>query len=470
VRWVAIAVVGAIALSGVGATSAVAASAKHSPTKHHDYGIPEPVVTSIVPSTATSAGSISGTLANANAGYTVNVTQNGSWATEQSTSGSTGTWSFTFDSLPPGSTYTLWTDIHGLYSKEITGTAPVLDTSKSRIAAFSEPSTGWGSPADANVSLYTADLGSLAVLSEPRRASANGDIAPGLWNTSSLSAPGGAQAPLVVVNTTRSTTPVRDRIYLSGSGVLMRSMLISGTWSAAVAIPTAAPPVGELSAVTDLSGRVGVAQLFWRDASGNLQHDYLNRSGVWIGGPALASGLTTDPVAITTGPGTDVFYTKSDGLLHHVWYLADKGWWADSVLPSFGVVAGPVTAISSLVDQGVRENVFWRDTYGQIQQSYLNVVGTSAQWIRTTLVGGVAGDPVAVKNNLGMDLFYTGTGGELRTMSYRGKWSGSTAISGAPTMTGQLSAVVDADGIDESVFGHGTDKQVKGVRVNVPHS
>lgn len=184
----------------------------------------------------------------------------------------------------------------------------------------------------------------------------------GVWSAGGSLASGLIADPFAVV----TTSGVVNVYYAGPDAQLLHIYSQPDGWSSSAALPADETVAGTPSAIA----KNGKVNLFWRSTSGNLVQSYFDGTRWQETGSALASGLTVDPVAVSTGSGDqlDVFYGNASRNLTHVWYSTE--WSAPSDLPGTSSISTP--AISATWRPNGLENVFWRGSDGRLSQSYFD--------------------------------------------------------------------------------------------------
>ncbi|AZZ55799.1 peptidoglycan DD-metalloendopeptidase family protein [Rathayibacter iranicus] len=184
----------------------------------------------------------------------------------------------------------------------------------------------------------------------------------GVWSAAGNLASGLTADPFAVV----TTSGVVNVYYAGPDAQLLHVYSQPDGWSSSAALPADENVAGTPSAIA----KNGKVNLFWRSTSGNLVQAYFDGNRWQKTGSALASGLTVDPVAVSTGSGDqiDVFYGNASRNLAHVWYSTE--WSAPSDLPGTSSISTP--AVSAIWRPNGRENVFWRGSDGRLTQSYFD--------------------------------------------------------------------------------------------------
>lgn len=184
----------------------------------------------------------------------------------------------------------------------------------------------------------------------------------GVWSSGGTLATGLTADPFAVV-----TTSGVVHVYYAGPGAqLLHISSQPDGWSSSAALPADETVAGTPSAVA----KDGKVNLFWRSTSGNLVQSSFDGTDWRKTGVALASGLTVDPVAVSTGSGDqlDVLYGNASRTIAHVSY--STGWSAPSDLPGSSSISTPV--ISATWQSNGLGNVFWRGSDGRLTQSHFD--------------------------------------------------------------------------------------------------
>ena len=189
----------------------------------------------------------------------------------------------------------------------------------------------------------------------------------------------------------------------------------------------------------------GIANAFWRTASGDLRHTFAI-GGIWQGTEVLAHSLYNDPVA---GPAPDVVWVAGDGSLQRAAFDGSR-WSAPVRLPTGGQ---SLTGRPSLVtDAGGIENVFWTGTDGRLYHDYK----INDSWIGPEAIGaGFKSDPSALATLTGeIYVLAQGRHHTLRTSWFSsGRWSGSIRLDLATSSTvGRPDLVLDSTGAAQALW------------------
>lgn len=181
----------------------------------------------------------------------------------------------------------------------------------------------------------------------------------GVWSAGGTLASGLTADPFAVV----TTAGVVNVYYAGPDAQLLHIHSQPDGWSSSVALPADENVEGTPSAVA----KNGKVALFWRSTSGNLVQSSFDGTDWQKTGAVLASGLTVDPVAVSTGSGDqlDVFYGNASCTIAHVSYSTE--WSAPSDLPGSSSISTP--AISAISRSNGLGNVFWRGSDGRLTQS-----------------------------------------------------------------------------------------------------
>lgn len=121
---------------------------------------------------------------------------------------------------------------------------------------------------------------------------------------------------------------------------------------------------------TAVERTTNIIDLFWRDASGQLQHRY-NNTGVWSNVIPLGVTASTAPSATSWGTSRiDVVYGVDASHLGHLWIDGSTGTWAPSheKLTSSQSVGWKPTAVAARSHAG-RLDVFTSPSFGKINHT-----------------------------------------------------------------------------------------------------
>jgi hypothetical protein len=177
-----------------------------------------------------------------------------------------------------------------------------------------------------------------------------------------------------------------------------------------VPLPPAPIPAGDdnLGGPHAIGQANGTLDIFYRNSTGGLGHNWYTSGGSWAEGPlsgSLAAGAVPHPVVQSNGT-IDIFYRTPEGKLGHNWFdTGGAGWFSETLPGSVASDPHPVLQSNGTID------VFYRTTTGKLGHNWHGVGGS---WAQADLPGSVAGDPYAVAQSNGtIDVFYRTTTGKL---------------------------------------------------------
>lgn len=249
-------------------------------------------------------------------------------------------------------------------------------------------------------------------------------------------------APTVV----STGTSTHDVFYGGTDNKLHHNWFTGANWAGDSVLPTLVDIAGRPSVVRRPDGTINV---FYRNVNGGLCQSYF-QNGAWAVSPVLASNLASDPFAVITNAGVDVFFAGANRALQHVYQANGGPWQPATALPQDGPLAGTPTAVV----RAARINVFWRGDGSTLRQSYFD--GTAWQATGTSLATNVSGDPVAVVSGSTVDVAYASTNGTPWHVWYSTNWSTPSQLPSTSGVASPMALIYRSNGF-ENLFWRGVN-------------
>ena len=321
-----------------------------------------------------------------------------------------------------------------------------------KVAAATRAGTG-------HVDLFTTDTGGRV-----RSSSADNG---GPWTTWNGAAPGGGIAAGKQISTLVEPAPAtRLDLFVTGTDNVVYWQYFDGSWHGWTQVHPETP-MAPGGTVTAIEPRPGHIDLFATDPSGMVMSSYSDNGGPWvpwfsISGGRIQAGATV--TALTEPSGRiDLYAIGLDQIVYTTWWQgADWQGWAQIHPETLMALGAPITANQrpgtphiDLFTTTADDHILWSFT------------DDDANWSAWAGVHGgqiKAGTPVAavVEPSGRLDLFVTGTNGEIDTTSWDGtQWVGWSRIGTKKAQPGAMVSALEPQPDRIELYMTGTDGKVR---------